>query len=494
MALGSDQNLNIVVKLKDEASKQFDTLRGKLDGMQKSMQPATEASKKLALGFAAVGTATLGFGTMAVKSAMEAQVEMAKFEAKMRTVKNATEESRQAILDRANAVVKMGFDDEAAANNMANLFQRTGDVNKAMELNNLAMDLARDKNIGLADAGNMIGLVMSGNARALKQYGIEIDESLSPTEALQQLQEKVAGQADAYTKTLAGQKEVLSQTWDNFLQTVGEKLIPVLTKLLQEYIIPFVTDTLPKWIEKMQEINKWLSEHQTVLLIVAGAIGGALAPAILFSLIPAIWGMVTAFAAATLALAPWIIGGAIIAGIVAGAIWIYKNWDTVKQNLSKIWTAIKDGFVIAWNAIATAFKGIINGIIGTVEGWANAVVKAVNTIIGALNKIKVSVPDWVPGIGGKSFGISIPTAPTVSLPRFEHGGMVQGARGEAVPAILHGGEQVIPAGRQSGGNSNVYQVIINNPVVRSREDAYILKDEIDRALRDVVRIHKLQSI
>jgi hypothetical protein len=493
MAAGSDQNLNIVVRLKDEASKNFDTLKGKLDGMQKSMTPATDASKKLALGFAAVGTAAIGFGTMAVKSAMEAEVQMAKFDAKMKTVKGGTEEARKAILDRANAVVKMGFDDEAAANNMANLFQRTGDVNKAMELNNLAMDLARDKNISLTDAGNMVGMVMSGNARALKQYGIEIDDSLTPMQALEQLQGKVTGQADAYTKTLQGQKDVLSNTWDNFLQVVGEKLLPVLTTLLQDHIVPFVTDTLPKWIEKMQEINKWLNEHQSVLLIVAGAIAGALAPAILFSLIPAIWGMVTAFAAASLALAPWIIGGALIAGIVAGAIWIYKNWDTVKEQLSRIWNTIKDTASSVWNSIASMFKGVINGIIGTVEGWANGVVSAVNTIIDALNKIQVKVPSWVPEIGGKSFGINIQRANKVSIPRMEHGGTIMAPRGTEVPIIAHGGEQIIPAGSQSGGSVFI-QVTINNPRVESRDDANRLQEQIDRAMRDLMRNHKLQSI
>lgn len=476
MALGADQNLNIVVRLKDEATKGFQALKKNIDNAQKSIEPAAQMSKNFALALTGAATAAAGFGVMAVKSAMGAQVEMARFEATMKNVKGVTDASRQAILDRAQAVTKMGFDDEEAANSMAMLYQRTGDVNKAMELNNLAMDLARAKNIGLADASNMIGMVMSGNGRALKQYGIEISETLTPMEALGELQGKVAGQSEAFNQTLAGQGEQLKVAWGNFLETVGERLLPILTNLLQNHVIPFVQNTLPEWIEKMKEITKWFQEHQTVLILVAGAIGGLLVPAII--------SMGLAFAAAAVAAAPWLIGGAIIAGLVAGIVWLVKNWDMVQQKMAATWETIKG-----------QFRAGINFLIGLAEGWANAYVRAANTIIGALNKIKVSVPDWVPGIGGKSFGINIGSVPNVSLPRMEHGGIVPGARGTEQPIIAHGGERVIPAGNvQRGGSGMNFYITINNPQVRNDDDIWAIRDQMDRAVRDLMRNHKVQVI
>ena len=40
-------------------------------------------------------------------------------------------------------------------------------------------------------------------------------------------------------------------------------------------------------------------------------------------------------------------------------------------------------------------------------------------IIGAINKIKVSIPKWVPKIGGKDFGFNLKT---IAMPKFATGG------------------------------------------------------------------------
>jgi len=55
-----------------------------------------------------------------------------------------------------------------------------------------------------------------------------------------------------------------------------------------------------------------------------------------------------------------------------------------------------------------------------------------------LNKISFEVPDWVPGIGGKTLGFNIPTIPQLRrgldyVPRDNY------------PALLHKGEQVLTA-------------------------------------------------
>jgi phage-related protein len=68
----------------------------------------------------------------------------------------------------------------------------------------------------------------------------------------------------------------------------------------------------------------------------------------------------------------------------------------------------------AWEGIKEVFRGIWNVIIDLLEGF-------INMIIGGLNKINVSVPDWVPEIGGKSFGFNLEP---ISLPRLATGTVV----------------------------------------------------------------------
>lgn len=83
---------------------------------------------------------------------------------------------------------------------------------------------------------------------------------------------------------------------------------------------------------------------------------------------------------------------------------------------------------------------VILGIIGFLKQVATIGVKAVNFIIGALNKIQLTIPETlfgipVPVIGGKSFGFNLSP---VSVPAFANGGMTQGLSiaGEAGPEAV----------------------------------------------------------
>ena len=78
----------------------------------------------------------------------------------------------------------------------------------------------------------------------------------------------------------------------------------------------------------------------------------------------------------------------------------------------------------AWQRISDGFKGIWNGIVGTLEGAINLIVRGVNWLISQLNKVSFSIPDWVPAVGGKSFGFNIPKISEVSIPRLAQGAVI----------------------------------------------------------------------
>lgn len=134
---------------------------------------------------------------------------------------------------------------------------------------------------------------------------------------------------------------------------------------------------------------------------------------------------------------------AAIAALVAGIVLLVQNWDTVKAAGTAAWEMIKG----AWNSagewfstnviepISNGFKGLVNGVIGFFEGLGNAGVGAVNGIIGALNGVSFDVPDWVPAIGGKTFGFNIPEIPRISLPRLAEGTVLPG--GHPYAAIVN---------------------------------------------------------
>lgn len=104
---------------------------------------------------------------------------------------------------------------------------------------------------------------------------------------------------------------------------------------------------------------------------------------------------------------------------------LYKS---IKQWLSGIIEFVSGVFTgdwtKAWEGVKDIFKGIWNGVITVVEYAINFIINGINLLISALNTIHFEVPDWVPIIGGKSFGISIPLVSQVALPRLAEGAVI----------------------------------------------------------------------
>ena len=81
------------------------------------------------------------------------------------------------------------------------------------------------------------------------------------------------------------------------------------------------------------------------------------------------------------------------------------------------------------NAGIALFEGAVNIIIDLINGMINGVVTGINVVINALNSIKFDVPDWVPILGGKHFGINLspltaPQIPKLSIPRLATGAVI----------------------------------------------------------------------
>ena len=99
--------------------------------------------------------------------------------------------------------------------------------------------------------------------------------------------------------------------------------------------------------------------------------------------------------------------------------------DRVKENWEKLWNGMKTFVVDCFTGIWNGIKGTINTILSGVESMANGVINAINGMINALNSISFDIPDWVPEIGGNSFGLHIPTIHNISIPKLAEGGFVK---------------------------------------------------------------------
>lgn len=97
-----------------------------------------------------------------------------------------------------------------------------------------------------------------------------------------------------------------------------------------------------------------------------------------------------------------------------------KIWDCIKNTLSKI----KNAFVNVFNGIKNAIKTPINGIIGFINKLIGGVTEGLNSVIKAMNNLSFDIPDWVPGLGGKSFGFDIKPLPVKKIPLLASGAVI----------------------------------------------------------------------
>ncbi|QUD74649.1 hypothetical protein KB552_15470 (plasmid) [Clostridium perfringens] len=101
--------------------------------------------------------------------------------------------------------------------------------------------------------------------------------------------------------------------------------------------------------------------------------------------------------------------GNIINGFVKN---IENRFNAIKRIFSGVIEFVKGVFTgdwsRAWQGVVDIFGGIMNGLGAVIKAPLNTVISLVNMAIDGLNKISFTAPDWIPGVGGKHFGVNIP--------------------------------------------------------------------------------------
>lgn len=143
-----------------------------------------------------------------------------------------------------------------------------------------------------------------------------------------------------------------------------------------------------------------------VLQIVASIFGGALVGAFIVAANVLVGTVVAAINVAAAIITGFL---GVLEGIITFLTGVFTgNWEMAWQGIVKI-----------FDSVFSAIKGIADGILGGVK-------ETINGIIKSINSIQFTVPDIVPGIGGKTFG-------GLNIPLFANG--VENFSGG--PAIIH---------------------------------------------------------
>lgn len=208
---------------------------------------------------------------------------------------------------------------------------------------------------------------------------------------------------------------------------------------LAETVMPVLADVLVQVKDVIADLKtRWdgLTDGQKKAIVTIGALVAALSPVMMVlgpiisgvgsaigligKVVTGVGGIVTAISGggglvATLgslatAAAPFLVGGAIVAGIVAAVVLIVKNWDKMKAGAKKLWDGVKKAWsgikdavsdamektktVVSngWKAVTTATSNAWNGIKnGVVSAW-NGIKGAVST--GVSNAKQATTTGW----------------------------------------------------------------------------------------------------
>lgn len=98
--------------------------------------------------------------------------------------------------------------------------------------------------------------------------------------------------------------------------------------------------------------------------------------------------------------------------------------SAIKDTIITIFNDTKTKVLEIWNGIVDGIKKAVNSIIGVINGMISGIVDGINSMISALNSLKFDVPDWVPEIGGKEFGLKINKISAPKIPYLATGAVI----------------------------------------------------------------------
>lgn len=100
----------------------------------------------------------------------------------------------------------------------------------------------------------------------------------------------------------------------------------------------------------------------------------------------------------------------------------WKSVSAARENVKAIFANIIDfvqnvfagNWSAAWDNIVAIFGNVFGMIVNLAKAPINGVISAINWVLEKINSISVTIPDWVPGVGGKTLGFNIPTIPALA--------------------------------------------------------------------------------
>lgn len=127
---------------------------------------------------------------------------------------------------------------------------------------------------------------------------------------------------------------------------------------------------------------------------------------------------------------PLVVAG--IAAILFAITTLAGNGEQLIGNLKQAFSGLVtflDGLInLDIDKMLSGLKGMVSGALNTVltivGSVINLIIRGLNWLIEKINSISFDMPDWVPGVGGKSWGPNIPLVKEWQIPQLAQGAVI----------------------------------------------------------------------
>jgi hypothetical protein len=231
----------------------------------------SDFGKKAGLAFAAAGAAAVAYaGKLAidgVKSAIEDAAAQEKLALTLKNVTNATDAQIKATEDYITQTsLAFGITDDDLRPSLERLSRATGNLQKAQELQTVAIDVAAGSGKSLEAVTNAMARAAEGNTAALGRLGIGLSSAQLKTMSMDQITAKLAdtfeNQAAAKADTFQGKLTRLQIAFDEGKETVGSYILTAITPMVEvivNRVIPAIADFTNNLGEKLRPVIEFLT-------------------------------------------------------------------------------------------------------------------------------------------------------------------------------------------------------------------------------------------
>ncbi len=244
--------------------------------IEQSFNDVNQSFDNVSLKLVGIGTALttagalgLKFGQSMAASAANEEAIAVRLKATVTSTGASWDTASEKIGEYSESLGKLGFSDDQVATAVERLTSITGDYQKSLTQMPVIVEFARAKSMDLSQAAFIVGRALDGNVGILKRYGVTLKDGATAQDAMNALQTKFAGQAEAFMGTYRGVQADLSVQIDKLKSDLGTMLIPIAERM---------TAAFTELIKKFNELPASTKETIVTVAGIATAVAAVAGP------------------------------------------------------------------------------------------------------------------------------------------------------------------------------------------------------------------------